>query len=211
MLEGVKAVAPTLFELLDQDENGKLTKKELEYTTKFEKSLKKDGGFRDFLRDVFSILDADKDDRLSAEELFNASQSSQTITDVTVRFHKLFPLRKTAGDLEAFVKKTIDSLGGTESLDVESVKKGIEWIDDDKDGFVSRKDVGKAYNIYGKQFMDTSKTIKTMGPLMAMFGGGGNGDLGAMFGNMGGMPKGGAGGARKAGGAGRAGGFKMDL
>ncbi|KAL3787929.1 hypothetical protein ACHAWO_001078 [Cyclotella atomus] len=201
MLQSVKAVAPTLFELLDSNGDAKLTKKELEYMTKFEKSLKKNGGFRDFLRDVFFVLDTNSDDLLSADELYAASQSEKAITELTVLFHKLFPLRATAADLEKFVKKTIDSLGGAESIDKESVEKGMKWIDDDGDGFISRKEVGHAYNVYGRQFMEISSTVKTMGPLMAMFGGGG-GDLGAMFGN----PPNKGGGARKAGS-----GFKMDL
>ena len=203
MLDGVKAVAPTLFELLDSNSDKRLTKEELEYVTKFEESLKKGGGMRDFLRDVFFIFDADGDDQLSADELFNASQSDKAIKEVTVLFHKLFPLRETAADLEAFVKKTIDSLGGTDSIDIEKVKKGMKWIDDDGDGYISRKEVGKAYSSAGRQFMEISKTVKMMGPMMALFGGG---DMGAMFNNMGGA-KGGAG----RGGAGRAGGFKMDL
>jgi Ca2+-binding EF-hand superfamily protein len=171
MLVAVKAAAPTLFELLDSNSNKELTKAELSYFTKFEKSLKKDGGMRDFLRDVFGMLDSDKDDLLTADELFNASQSSQIITDVTVRFHKLFPLRKTPDELEEFVKKTIESIGGTESLNKESVKKGMKWIDDDGDGVISRKEVGKYYNVAGKAFMDISKSIKTMGPMLALFSG----------------------------------------
>jgi Ca2+-binding EF-hand superfamily protein len=201
MLQSVKAVAPTLFKLLDSNGDSKLTKKEMEYMTKFEKSLKKNGGFRDFLRDVFFVIDTNGDDLLSVEELYTVSQSEKGIREITSLFHKLFPLRTTASELEVFVKNAIESLGGTESIDEESVKKAMEWIDDDGDGLISRKEVGHAYNVYGKQFLEISATVKTMGPLMAMFGGNG-GDLGAMFGNP----------PNKGGGAERAGsGFKMDL
>jgi len=189
MLSGLKTAVPTLFDLLDSDSNKKLTKKELAFVTKFEKSLKKDGGMRDLLREIFSALDVDGDDKLSVDELFDASKSDDIIADITVRFHKLFPLRDNATELESFVKKTIESLGGKESLDIESVRKGMKWIDDDEDGYISRKEVGIYYNIAGKQFMDVSKSIKVMGPMMAMFN------------NMGGA----------GGNAGRAEGFKMDL
>eukprot|EP00956_Cyclotella_meneghiniana_P042207 scaffold248391_cov70-Cyclotella_meneghiniana.AAC.15 len=188
MLEGLKFIAPTLFKLLDSNSDEKLTKKELEYVTKFEKSLMKGGGMRDLLRDVFGVLDTDKDDKLSADELFSASQSDKVISDVTVLFHKLFPLRDTAAELEVFVKTTIESIGGKGAIDKESIIKGMKWIDEDEDGQITRQEVGKAYNSAGKQFMSISKTIKVMGPLFAMMGG------------SGGM-----------GGAGGPGGFKMDL
>lgn len=171
ILKAVKAAAPTIFALLDSNSDEELSKSELKYVTKFENSLKKGGGMREFLRDVFSMLDVDGNDQLSADELFAASQSSTIISDVTVRFHTLFPLRGNPSELEEFVKKTIVSFGGQDSLDKESVEKGMKWIDDDGDGYINRKEVGKFYNIAGKQFMDTSKSIRQMGPMLAMFGG----------------------------------------
>ena len=44
---------------------------------------------------------------------------------------------------------------------------------------ISRKEVGKAYNSVGKQFISISKTIKIMGPLFEMVGeAGGMGESG---------------------------------
>ncbi|KAL3799126.1 hypothetical protein HJC23_002254 [Cyclotella cryptica] len=171
ILKAVKAAAPTIFVLLDSNSDKGLTKSELNYVTKFETSLKKGGGMREFLRDVFSLLDTNGDDQLSADELFAASQSSKTISDVTVRFHALFPLRGNPSELEEFVKETIESFGGSDSLDKASVEKSMKWIDDDGDGYINRKEVGKYYNFAGKQFLDTSKSIRQMGPMLAMFGG----------------------------------------
>ena len=170
LLKGVKAVSPNLFELLDSNNDGFLTKSELMYVTKFEKSLKKGGGMREFLRDVFGILDTNGDDQLSADELLDGSKNDEVITKITIQFRELFPLRKTAKDLEYFVKSTIESIGGN-NLDKESVSKGMEWIDDDRDGFIQRKEVGKYYGIAGKKFLEISKTIKQMGPMLALFGG----------------------------------------
>jgi len=148
-------------------------KNELRYVTKFEKSLKKGGGMRDLLRDVFSILDVDDDDQLSVDELLDGSKSDDTITKVTTKFHELFPLRKTAKELEYFVKDTVESIGGN-TLDKDSIVKEISWIDDGKDGYIQRKEVGKYYSIAGKKFLEISKTIKQMGPMMVLFGGGMN-------------------------------------
>ena len=190
LLKGVKKAAPKMFQLLDSNGDKKLSKFELTYMTKFEKSIKKDGGLRELVRDVFGILDSDGDDQLSANELLEGSKSSDVIAKVTVRLHELFPLRKTAQELEDFVKDTIESIGGN-TLNKESVAKGMEWIDDDGDGYIQRKEVGKYYNIAGTKFLEISKTIKQMGPMMAMFGG---------------MDMGGGGGGGRGGG-----GFKLDL
>mmetsp|Transcript_5736 Transcript_5736/g.10324 ORF Transcript_5736/g.10324 Transcript_5736/m.10324 type:complete len:267 (+) Transcript_5736:80-880(+) len=186
LLKGVKKAAPKMFQLLDSNGDAKLSKFEMTYMTKFEKSIKKkDGGLRELVRDVFGILDSDGDDQLSANELLEGSKSSDVIAKVTVRLHELFPLRKTPQELEDFVKDTIESIGGVSK---ESVAKGMAWIDDDGDGYIQRKEVGKYYNIAGTKFLEISKTIKQMGPMMAMFGG---------------MDMGGGGGG--------GGGFKMDL
>ena len=179
MLEGIRSASPTLFALLDSNSDEKLTMQEMEYVTKFEQSLNKDGGMKNLLRDVFAVLDVDKDDRLSSDELFRASQDDKVISDVTVLFHKLFPLRDTATDLEVFVRKAIDSIGGKGAIEKASVEKGMKWIDEDDDGYISRKEVGKAYNSAGNQFMSISNTIKIMGPLFGMMGGaGGMGESG---------------------------------
>lgn len=181
----VKAASPKIFELLDSNGDKTLSKSELKYMTKLETSLKKGGGMRDLLRDVFSLLDTDGDDQLSADELLAGCKSDDVISKATVEFHKLFPLRKNAQELEYFVKDTIESIGGTASLNKESIAEGMKWIDDDKDGFIQRKEVGKYYNIAGKKFLEISKTVKQMGPMMALFGGmdmnGGGGGGGGGF------------------------------
>lgn len=179
MLKGIRTVSPTLFALLDSNSDEKLTKQEMEYVTKFEQSLKKDGGMMNLLRGVFAVLDENKDDKLSSEELFRASQSDKVISDVTILFHQLFPLRDTASELEVFVRNTIDSIGDKDAIDEASVEDGMKWIDEDDDGYISRKEVGKAYNSVGKQFISISKTIKIMGPLFEMVGeAGGMGESG---------------------------------
>jgi len=50
-----------------------------------------------------------------------------------------------------------------------SWKKIPLGIDTDNDGYISRKEVGAAYNTGGKKFLEVSKTIKQMGPMLAMF------------------------------------------
>jgi len=182
LLTGLKSTAPKIFELLDSNSDKVLSKNELKHVTTFEASLKKGGGMRELVREVFGILDVNGDDQLSVDELLEGSKSDDTITKVTIKFHELFPLRKTAKELEYFIKDTVESIGGNNSLDdKDSIVKGIAWIDDDKDGHIHRKEVGKYYSIAGKKFLEISKTIKQMGPMLAMFGGSMNGGGGGGF------------------------------
>eukprot|EP00577_Skeletonema_sp_RCC1716_P033479 CAMPEP_0113413208 /NCGR_PEP_ID=MMETSP0013_2-20120614/23291_1 /TAXON_ID=2843 ORGANISM="Skeletonema costatum, Strain 1716" /NCGR_SAMPLE_ID=MMETSP0013_2 /ASSEMBLY_ACC=CAM_ASM_000158 /LENGTH=282 /DNA_ID=CAMNT_0000299843 /DNA_START=98 /DNA_END=946 /DNA_ORIENTATION=- /assembly_acc=CAM_ASM_000158 len=181
LLSGVKSAAPTLFNLLDVNNNQSLSKSELAHVTKFEKALKKGGGMRELLRDVFSILDENADELLSVEEIMDGSANDQVITKLSTRVHELFPLRSDADELKDFVTSTIESIAGDGAVvDKESVAKGMKWVDDDGDGHISKKEVAKYYNLAGKKFMEISKTIKQLGPMLAMFGGmdmnGGGGD-----------------------------------
>merc|ERR1719491_1617730 len=124
-----------------------------------------------------SIVSLTKSSSSSGDELLEGSKSSQVITKVTVRFYELFPLRKSPEELEDFVKGTIEFIGGN-TLDKERVTNHMQWIDDDGDGYIQRKEVGKYYNVAGKKFLEIAKTIKQIGPMMGMLSGmngGGNG------------------------------------
>jgi len=181
LLSGFKSAAPTIFKVLDVNSDKSLSKSELAHVTKFEKALKKGGGMRELLRDLFSILDENADELLSVDELVNGCGNDQVITKISSRVHESFPLRSDADELKEFVMSSIESvIGGGAVVDKESVAKGMKWIDDDEDGHVSKKEVGKYYNLAGKKFMEISKTIKQLGPMLTMFGGmdmnGGGGD-----------------------------------
>ena len=181
LLSGFKSATPTIFNLLDVNSDKSLSKSELAHVTKFEKALKKGGGMRELLRDLFSILDDNADELLSVDELVDGCGNDQVIAKILTRVHELFPLRTDADELKEFAMNSIESvIGDGAVVDKESVTKGMKWIDDDGDGHISKKEVGKYYNLAGKKFMEISKTIKQLGPMLAMFGGmdmnGGGGD-----------------------------------
>jgi Ca2+-binding EF-hand superfamily protein len=170
LLQGVKVASPKVFELLDSDGDGSLSKGEMKVVAQFEESLKKGGGMKVLVRDLFLSLDEDSDDKLSPEEFANGG-SSKFVSRVSAGLHGLFPtLRRDAGELEEFatgaISSIMDVLGGVEVDNLKSM------LDEDGDGFIQRKEVGKYYNTVGKKFLEVSKAIKQMGPLMAMFGGG---------------------------------------
>lgn len=167
----IKNAASSIFEVLDSNDDKALSKSELEYVTKFEQSLMKGGGMRDLLRDVFAIMDTNGDDLLSVDELAVGITNDETISKVTIRVHELFPLREDANELEMFVKRAIESISGNEGTvaNKDGIVHGIiSWMDDSKDGSISRKEVGKAYNEAGKKFLEVSKTLKQMGPMLVM-------------------------------------------
>lgn len=174
---GVRDAAPGLFQLLDINGDKALTKSELNYVTKFETILK-DGTLKDFLRESFEKLDTNGDGQLSPDEWIAISSSSSSITFklITVKFHGILPLRGTAQELQELIQTGLLS---TKIEGEESVLAGMRWLDEDGDGHIQRIEIGKAYNAFGKKFVEIAKSIKTMGPMMAMFGG----DLGGM-GNM---------------------------
>lgn len=190
LLSGVKSATPTLFNLLDINQDKSLSKSELAHVTKFEKALKKGGGMRELLRDVFAIVDENADELISVDEIVdgcgNNNDQEVIITKIASRVLELFPLRNDVDELKEFVASSIESIvvggGGAVVLNKESVTKGMKWIDDDGDGHISKKEVGKYYNLAGKKFMEISKTIKQIGPMISMFGGmdmnggGGGGD-----------------------------------
>ncbi|CAB9522608.1 expressed unknown protein [Seminavis robusta] len=171
ILKSVQSVATQLFDLLDSNSDKKLTKKELSFFSKFESSLKKDGKFKPFIRDCFELLDQDGDDSLSKDEWLRAREQS-VIAEIAVKFHNIFPLRKTPQELEEFVQQAMAM--SSEDADIKATEL-FNYLDSNGDGMVQRKEVGSAYSTAGKKFVEISKTIKQMGPMLAMFGGGAGG------------------------------------
>ena len=171
LLRTVQKWSPQLFALLDANGDQKLSAKELKVLTLLEASMKKDGSFKPFLRSCFQLLDTNDNDEISAEEW---AQANEKASGLAIEVHTLFPtLRSTPQELEEFVQNTL--LGMDANTQAASTK-AFEILDENGDGAVQRKEVGAAYNKAGRKFMEISKTIKQMGPMLAMFGGGGGMD-----------------------------------
>ena len=99
-----KSGTKTVRTVLNSNGDKKRNKFELTYMMKSEKSIKKDGGLRELIHDVFGILDSDGDDQFSANELLEGSKSSDVIAKVTLWLHELFLMCKTPQELEKISK-----------------------------------------------------------------------------------------------------------
>lgn len=180
-------MAPSLLDLLDADGDGTLSFAELEYATKFERSLLAGGGMAGLVRAAFGAFDADGDDRLSVDELLAGSTDAAVLAGVASALHALFPLRATPRELERFVRGALAGLGITAlskedreasnraaargsdmGMGREDMVEYIAWLDADDDGHVQRREVGKRYNWAGKQFLAVVGAVKTVGPLIVM-------------------------------------------
>ena len=128
-----------------------------------------------------------KDARLQTETLGGDWDGglSLTLSGIADLVYAAFPLRKDPADLKEFMRRLLDR--GYASLKQQQSKAAaaeVPWsaairaMDGDGDGFVDKKEAGKAYAEAKKQFLEVSKTIQQMGPMMAMFGGGMGGGMG---------------------------------
>jgi Ca2+-binding EF-hand superfamily protein len=168
MVGNAKLVSGDLFKLMDANNDYRLTKKELKFATQFERSLK-DGSMKQFVRESFEIIDTNRDDQLSAEELDKALpktggniNDSDAVPQIAAKFHAMFPqLRESPQQLEVFIRTTIGDLFGAGDA--------IQWLDDNGDGVIQRVEVGQAYNKAGKKFIEISNQIKQYGPMLSLF------------------------------------------
>lgn len=179
MIDAARRLAPSVFALLDADDNKLLDKKELKWFGKAQAAFK-DGTLRNLTRDVFDTLDASGDDVLSADELAAAADvDGEVLAAVVAKVHEAFPIRKDADELKKLLLGMVEAAGASRA-------DGIALIDADGDGQIQRKEAGKAFASAKKAFTSAVTTLQQMGPMLAMFGGGGG-----MGGMPGGMPMGG--------------------
>lgn len=193
MIDAAKKVAPSIFKILDKDDSKGLDKDELTAVTLAQAKFMS-GAMRNLTRDVFDTIDVDPtDSELTAAELTAAADVDGAILEKIVELvHAAFPVRKDAAELKALLLEAVAAVGT-------GMADGVALIDGDGDGSVSRKEAGQAFKKAKQMFMEATKTLQEMGPMLAMFGGAdggmGGGPMGGM-GAMGGMPRGGGRGGR---------------
>jgi len=176
LVAAAKRHVPTLFELLDADGSGGLSKKELLWVGKVEKALKS-GALRNLTRAVFEVADTDNDETLSAAEVAAAIAPDGVLLDQIVALvHDELPIRKDAAELRALVLKVGAALAGADI----SLSDGMKWVDLNGNGSIERKEVGKAYAKFKELFLKGTQTLQTMGPMLAMFGAMGGGPGGGV-------------------------------
>lgn len=159
MIESAKGFAPQLVQLLDGDGSGGLSKSELLWISKFQTVLK-NGELRNLTRDVFMALDADSDDVLTADEA--KTDDAETLAKVVALVQEVLPLPALMVDTaDAEQRATLRKHLG----------RALEMLDADGDGVVVRKEAGAAFKKFRGMFLKAAKTLREMGPMLAMFGG----------------------------------------
>mmetsp|Transcript_69426 Transcript_69426/g.190576 ORF Transcript_69426/g.190576 Transcript_69426/m.190576 type:complete len:269 (-) Transcript_69426:261-1067(-) len=182
MITQAKAWMPQFFKLLDSDSSGTLSEGEVEWV---EKGLEaaKTNVFKNLTRDIFETLDVNSDATLAPDEL-EAAVEPEMYAKLVALIVEAFPLPGLTSDTsQALVKANLQGI--------------VAALDGDGNGSIERKEAGVAHGNFKRAFIKAAESLKTMGPMLAMFGGG---DMGGMGG---GMPMGGMPGGRGRGGGGR--------
>jgi len=160
MIDSAMSFVPTVFKILDVDSSASLDVDELVW---IEKGLEgaKDGIFKDITRDIFATLDSSKDDILDQDELAAAVEPdllARVIASVVDRFP--LPGLSVAASPELAQKNLQDLVG---------------LLDGNKDGSITKKEAGSAVGKFTRAYIKAAETLQSMGPMLAMFGGGGGG------------------------------------
>jgi len=158
MIASAKEFAPQLVQLLDADGSSSLSKSELLWISKFQTVLK-NGELRNLTRDVFVALDADGDDALTADEA--KTDDALTLAKVVTLVQEVLPLPSLMVDTaDAEQRATLRK----------HLSRALELLDADGDGVVVRKEAGAAFKKFRGMFLKAAKTLREMGPMLAMFG-----------------------------------------
>ena len=182
MIESAKQFAPALFGLLDSDGTKTLDGKELLWVTKFQKVLQ-NGALRNLTRDVFAALDADEDGSVTTAE--SETEDVAQLAAIVELMQAVLPLPNLLVDTADAEQR--DGLR-------KHLKTAMGMLDADSDGGVTKLEAGKAFKAFRVMFLKAAKSLREMGPMLAMFGGMDGGGMGGM---PGGMPGGRAGGRGK--------------
>ena len=165
---------PEAIKLLDSDGSKGLDKSEVLWITKFAKTLRS-GELKNLTRDVFEALDADGDDSLTASEV--ATDDEATLAKVVTLVHATLPLPNLLVDTaDAEQRATLSK----------HLTSALAMLDGDGDGTATRAEAGAAFKSFRGVFLKAAKTLREMGPMLAMFGAMGDGGMGGMGGKGGG-------------------------
>jgi Ca2+-binding EF-hand superfamily protein len=144
--------APMLLKWMDADSDGALSASELRWVTSAHTRMRQ--SLKEMTRDIFDAMDADADDTISPEEVTAAMAPAV--------------LGKVVGLLEAGFP--VPSLSATATA--EHVASLLAMADSDSDGSVGRKEAYGAVSSFKRHFLEAATLLETMGPMLAVFGGG---------------------------------------
>eukprot|EP00581_Thalassiosira_minuscula_P009109 CAMPEP_0183707364 /NCGR_PEP_ID=MMETSP0737-20130205/3958_1 /TAXON_ID=385413 /ORGANISM="Thalassiosira miniscula, Strain CCMP1093" /LENGTH=294 /DNA_ID=CAMNT_0025935007 /DNA_START=156 /DNA_END=1040 /DNA_ORIENTATION=- len=169
IMKALRRVGPTIFNLLDGDEDRRLDKFEMRLIDDFEDSLRQNGNGRVFVQESFEILDDNTDDELDVDEIFEATKSNFIIGELAGSLNELLPLRDYPYQLKIHIKRAMKTLWG-DPLDRDTVAEGMKYFDTDGDGYIQWKEIMEFYNSFGQRFLNVASAMKSSGPVAGLFG-----------------------------------------
>jgi len=155
MLRAAKIGAPGIFKLMDADASGALTQDELKWVETAYTAIATQGVLKKLVQDIFAAIDSDSDETMSEAEM-RAAVESETL-DVLL------------GIIKAQLPIPALSAESSRATLQENFKEVVGHLDTDGDGAVERKEMLAAARAFKAMFMKGVKTVKEMGPMLAMF------------------------------------------
>jgi len=156
MVKAAKGAAPTLFKLLDADSSKGLTKDELVWVSEADVRMNTKGLLKNVTKAVFDIFDGDADDKLQEAEIKEALDGEKFDQALLV-LQDNFPIPILTAEVARTAVK-------------ENFKDGMAFMDADGNGEIARAEMYEAVKKVKKLFTKGVTIVRTMGPMLAMFG-----------------------------------------
>jgi len=142
-----RSVTPTIFRIVDEDNDEEVTGKELLWVSEMYDLLKEKPVLKGLSNALFTVLDTDADDGLSAEEIRAAIQTDGVVEKLIAIFDERFPI-------------PVLKHGISPEVLLDNLQPAFVAMDVNEDGKIERKESLKAALSFKKQFLGVANLLK---------------------------------------------------